>query len=613
MFPDLGDSCVANCKPGTFGDRKTLKCKQCPDECQTCNVTTKGPRCTSCASTFLRDGKCVDCCPDGVAYSKYLRLSGNYSSPYTGLLEVKYGGVWYFACDYFFDLRDARVFCRELGYDQPINYKFAKFRQGNRKVKSLRLYCNGNEKSFIDCPQRDWFTTWCSQYYIIELSCQPPSHGQHVLSNQCVTKCPAGTFHNQQNQCELCHRKCLTCAGGSENCLKCRKPLFFSGTTCQGTCPHGTYPNTTVQACLPCDKKCLTCDGRPDACLSCAPPFVRNGTYCGDKCPDGTYQKEYTCVEDCGLWHYAKDKMCHACPLNCIVCSSDSECKACKSGFVLTKEGKCNISCPRGQYSTPVAPESVGIDMQLRLSSVEGFKYKGRLEVKHQGVWGSVCDDGWHYRNALVVCQQLLLGPPIQNVYLRSQSFTELSISKIWLDDVSCQGNEDSLAQCHAHPWGIHNCHHHEDVHIECSPPGISRCEVECPPAFFTNGSSCLPCSSNCLNCTGSASNCSLCEKGYFRANDSSCVKKCPPGFYGSDKRHCEACHSSCWTCDGKLAKRCTSCKPPNLLRNDGVCAQSCPKGYYRKGVNPTTKLWGKVGPYEGVVMVCMYCSYFMI
>jgi len=41
----------------------------------------------------------------------------------------------------------------------------------------------------------------------------------------------------------------------------------------------------------------------------------------------------------------------------------------------------------------------------------------------------------------------------------------------IFMDDVSCNGWESSLANCSHLRWGMHSCKHAEDVSIACSVP----------------------------------------------------------------------------------------------------------------------------------------------
>ena len=111
---------------------------------------------------------------------------------------------------------------------------------------------------------------------------------------------------------------------------------------------------------------------------------------------------------------------------------------------------------------------SVCIGVAVRL--VGGSSYnEGRLEVKYNGEWGSVCYYGWYntIRNTYVVCRQLGFGT--SGRYYSSYRFGQ-GTGPIWLEDVLCTGTEMTLASCgHLGVNITRNCrYYHEDVGIQC-------------------------------------------------------------------------------------------------------------------------------------------------
>ncbi|XP_036379171.1 scavenger receptor cysteine-rich domain-containing group B protein [Megalops cyprinoides] len=90
---------------------------------------------------------------------------------------------------------------------------------------------------------------------------------------------------------------------------------------------------------------------------------------------------------------------------------------------------------------------------------------EGRVEVQHNGTWGTVCDDDWDMVDANVVCQQLQCGSAVA---VSSSSTFGQGSGPILLDNVDCKGGEQDLGRCGSLGWGIHNCYHYEDVAITC-------------------------------------------------------------------------------------------------------------------------------------------------
>ena len=82
-----------------------------------------------------------------------------------------------------------------------------------------------------------------------------------------------------------------------------------------------------------------------------------------------------------------------------------------------------------------------------------------------------MCVKGWDNIDSSVVCRQL--GLPYSNAQLVAGRVFGQSTGPIWLDEVECTGQENSLDECSHDGWGIINnsayCNHDLDVGVVCT------------------------------------------------------------------------------------------------------------------------------------------------
>ena len=106
------------------------------------------------------------------------------------------------------------------------------------------------------------------------------------------------------------------------------------------------------------------------------------------------------------------------------------------------------------------------LDSPIHVRLVGGITpNKGRVEVYRSGFWGTICNNGWDIPDASVVCR--MLGYP--GAWTAS-CCTEYpgGTGPVWLSDLSCTGQENSLTECGHSGWGINKCNHEKDAEVVC-------------------------------------------------------------------------------------------------------------------------------------------------
>ncbi|XP_071508584.1 scavenger receptor cysteine-rich domain-containing protein DMBT1-like [Diadema antillarum] len=427
-----------------------------------------------------------------------VRLVGG-TNIFEGRVEILRGSQWGTVCDDNWDLDDALVVCRQLGYGDAIAAKTnAYFGRGGDSQPILMdgVACSGSERMLADCYFFGWGNHDCRHSEDAGVICSYAEDGAvRLVDGSGGHEGRVEIFHDSEwgTVCDdswdmtdanvVCRQLGYESALSSETVAyfgrgRNDQTIFLDDVNCYGyeeelsECSSNGWGNHD-------------CGHGEDAGVICRHDAEEGDLRLAGSSSPGRgrveiyHNNEWGTVCDDGWGQDEAEVVCRQLGYEGV--SHSSETFEAGTGPIHLDDVSCVGTESRLSYCSHREPwgsnncqhsEDVGVRCNTYESAYEGdvrlvdgsSRDRGRVEIYHNSEWGTVCDDGWGGQEAEVVCRQL----GFSSVVFAVQYF-EQGRGPIHLDDVSCNGYEWSLSSCYHRPWGENNCDHSEDIGVHCS------------------------------------------------------------------------------------------------------------------------------------------------
>uniref|UniRef100_A0A8C9QFM8 SRCR domain-containing protein n=1 Tax=Spermophilus dauricus TaxID=99837 RepID=A0A8C9QFM8_SPEDA len=480
-----------------------------------------------------------------------VRLMKNGSSQCEGQVEMKTSGGWRTLCASHWNMASANVVCRQLGCGVAISTpKGEYFVEGGDEIWRDRFHCSGSESFLWNCPVSALGVPACAHGNTASVVCSGNQTQLLPQCNDSWSD-PAGSAASDGHTANCSDSRQLRLVDGGSHCAGRVEILQQGswGSICDDSwdlsdahvvCRQlgcGVALEATVSAHFgegsgPIWLDELNCTGEEAHVWQC--PSQGWGQHdCRHKEDAGVICSEFLALrlvsedQECAGWlevfYNTWGSVCHS-PMEAVTLSVICRQLGCGDNGTLNtsvplregsiprwvdgiqcrkmdtslwqcpsdpwKQRSCSakeeayIMCSRNRPKS--CPATAPYKEKLRLRGGDS-ECSGRVEVWHEGTWGTVCDDSWSLAEAEVVCQQLGCGSALE---APGKAAFGPGNGSIWLDEVQCRGREPSLWACAAAPWGQSDCKHEEDAGVRCS--GTSSTSATVPGIFSLPGILCM-------------------------------------------------------------------------------------------------------------------------
>ncbi|XP_051546810.1 deleted in malignant brain tumors 1 protein-like [Myxocyprinus asiaticus] len=435
----------------------------------------------------------------GVICQSLIRLVNGINSC-SGRVEVFYDGQWGTVCDNGWDLSDAAVVCREMGCGDVKGTKSgAFFGQGTGPVWLSDLQCVNTEYSIRDCHSEGRGEDNCGHEKDAGVICNSKTKLVDGF-NSCSGR--VEVFYNGQwgtvcdNGWDLSDAAVVCREMGCGDVIEEKKSSYFgqgSGSiwmadvNCVGNetavnncesrkwgmndCDHSKDAGVICQSLMRLVNSSNSCSGRVEV--------LYNGTW-GTVCDNGwdLLDAAVVCSEmACGDVIEAKSGAYFG-QGSGPVWMSDLQCSNTESSLrECTSSGWGTGNCGHKKDAGVICKNSVRL--------VNGSdSCSGRVEVLRNGIWGTVCDDGWDLSDAAVVCRELDCGRFLE---AKTGAYFGQGSGSVWIKNVKCVGTESDLMSC-PYDLGSLSCGHEKDAGVICGDIHVHlRIEVKAAPGVDPN------------------------------------------------------------------------------------------------------------------------------